>query len=120
MSALPRRLRSFSLRTLMVLVGVSGVFCGWLAYERQTAVARRSLRNRLWAEYQVSFRAAEHASNPPYTKSVATIPSVRRWFGDEPIHTVHCWGRVGPDTVDDVRRLFPEALVTNQRDPTTP
>lgn len=114
----PRRPLAFSLRTLLVLVAISGAFCGWLARERRTVKARQALLARIQADHRATIRTAEQMSTrlagAQVSASTAKVSLVRRWLGDQPLHFINCGENADPGTVAQVRLLFPEALVCAQ------
>ncbi len=109
---------AFSLRTLLMLVAISGMLCGWLARERRTVKARQALLAQIQIDRRATIRSAEQMSTQIAGKqvslSMATVPLVRRWLGDRPLHSINCGEDANPDTVAQVRRLFPEAMVCAQ------
>jgi len=109
------RFRSFSLRTLMVLVAVCAAMFAWLAHQRSIVRARQVLLSQIQADGRAVVRSAEQMSTSvagvQKSLSVATVPLVRRWLGDRPMHFINCRQGADPETVAQVRRMFPEALV---------
>ncbi len=107
MSPLPRRLRSFSLRTLMVLVGVSAILAAWLASERRMVKERLAYRAKLQAEGKIFGTAGAKSLNAP-----PEVRWSRRLFGDESILLI-----MTPNGPEDrawhaeAQRLFPEATL---------
>jgi hypothetical protein len=100
MRFIPRPRLAFSLRTLLVLVAL---VCAWLAWERHVVLERRAAREAFKGS-GVTFNGPDALDDPP-----ATVPWVRRLFGDQPIQTI--WIPRG-ETDAWVRahaRLFPEA-----------
>jgi hypothetical protein len=123
MLPLPRRFRSFSVRTLLVLVGMAAVINLLLAvreappslWERQV-VAERLAALKVW-------EASEHSSVLPAkvwaaemrrrheSGRVATVPRVRLEAGDVAVQRLWFESVVGPNEIARARRLFPEAEV---------
>jgi len=109
MPPLPRRFRSFSLRTLMVLVGVSGLALGWLAKEHRIAAERNAYRARLESEGKV-FATLEAIDLQGEVMSPPQVRWSRRLFGDKAIKYIAEWnGADHPAWEAEARRLFPEA-----------
>jgi len=103
----PRRFRSFSLRTLMVLVGVVCLLAAWIGRDWQTVRARNAFRARLeemggWTKSDSSFVF------PPENPTV--LPWTRRLFGDRPANDLIFTREPTPDELETVARLFPEAV----------
>lgn len=112
----PRRWFSFSLRSLLL---VMTVVCIWLAWESSVVRQRRRMLTRLQTSPAFQITTAKtwatiFAGGPPPSQPVATIPTVRRWLGDEAIQEIgyfrHMQGFSDVD-VERVARLFPEAKV---------
>jgi len=98
-----RRTLSFSLRTMMVLVGL---LCVWLAWERSAVVQRRAFLSSI-PDGTMVFAASSHPKALPGIE----VPVVRRLFGDRAIQIIAL-----PDAKDaplsrEARRLFPEAKI---------
>jgi hypothetical protein len=113
---LPRRWFSFSLRSLLL---VMTVLCIWLGWESSVVRQRRRMLSKLQVSpaFQITTAkswAAIFAGGPPPPQPVATIPTVRRWLGDEAIQEIgyfrHMQGFTDGD-VDRLVKLFPEAKV---------
>jgi hypothetical protein len=116
MSPLPRPLRSFSLRTLMALVGVSAAFCGWLVHERLFVQARRAALAEWASNDRVDFTTAERWAGEMNRFSIDKrttqdrISWIRRELGDVSIEIIWLDGQeVEPVDWERAGRLFPEA-----------
>lgn len=104
---LPRRLRSFSLRTLMVLVAFAAILAAWLASERRLVKERMDYRAKLQLEGKIFGTAAAKSGG-------FTAPPEVRWsrrlFGDESIQFIMTTN--GPEDRAwhaEAQQLFPEA-----------
>ncbi len=102
MSRVPHRLRSFSLRTLMVLVGVAALVC-WLVNEWRFVKARAAfVEGRSARVFAVS---GQHLQGPDAL--------LRDWLGDWRVEWIEFYN---PDTdartIQRTASLFPEAKVT--------
>jgi hypothetical protein len=102
---LPRRLRSFSLRTLLVLVGVACMLAAWVARERSVVMERRAAMERwrgamFWWDHPDSDRTAWH----------------RRLLGDHALLDVRLPASASDSDIANVARLFPEARVERWSD----
>lgn len=94
---LPRRPLAFSLRTLIVLVGL---LCAWLAWERHVVLERRAARKLLVD------RGIEIGDDPD---GPVRVPWIRRLFGDAPIQ----WLTIptGDAVAERAASWFPEAAM---------
>ncbi len=108
----PNRRLTFSLRTLLVLVGL---LCSWLAYERSVVLERRAAR-KVMAKTVILFSPAEIERGERLcpTGQPASIPAKVPWIrgllGDEPIQEF--WFPFeGSAAEQDAARLFPEATI---------
>ena len=115
---IPRRPLAFSLRALMVLVVL---VAGWLAWERSVVLKRRAARAD-WAERNEAWLNVwvweDFAPPWQYPAERASIPWIRRLFGDEPVQEIQFFGADDPDIradvereIDRATRLFPEASI---------
>ncbi len=100
----PRRFRSFSLRTLMVLVGVAAVAAWlgtWFANGRRIANERRSIieRRLAGAYYGIAI----------YERPTEHLPWQRRIFGDTLGNEIQIYEWASSQEVAEIRRSFPEA-----------
>ena len=110
---LPRRLRSFSLRTLMVLVGVCALVAAWVARERAFVLERRAARAQLGTHLAffspAEVERGERLCPTGGPRSIpATVPRIRELLGDEPVQAIWLSGKVEEFRV---ARLFPEATL---------
>jgi hypothetical protein len=116
MANLPsRRVFSFSLRSLLVVITL---VCVWLAWESSIVRQRQRMLGELRASHAFQITTAKNwaesfpAGNAP--QPAARIPWLRRLLGDEAIQEVGYFRHmVGPTTpsVERVAKLFPEAKV---------
>src|SRR5262245_48388070 len=109
---IPRRLRSFSLRTLLVLVGAACVLAAWVARERRFVLERRAALAK-WetADRSVSAYSAAGATGKQHDGSDwPTVHWLRHWLGDVPIYSIRI-RRFNGARVARIRRLFPEAII---------
>ncbi len=112
----PRRLRSFSLRTLMVLMTLA---CFGLAVVSNAAFARISALRRWARQAGVEVRTVR-ASNE-FLHSIGnfdrmapeTVPWFRQLLGDEDIKHIrfYTWGNPSNEEIESAKHLFPEATV---------
>lgn len=112
MSPLPRRLRSFSLRTLMALVGV---VAAWFAWERYLVRERTAAMATWRGSEHVSILVADEWANEIRRRKdlgpLATVPWTRRKMGDVAVQRIWFESAMGSGEIARARRLFPEALV---------
>ncbi|MGE0610517.1 MAG: Hint domain-containing protein [Pirellulales bacterium] len=107
----PRRWRSFSLRTLLIVVTL---LCCWLGWESSVVRERRAVRAHYQAKSVIQFvTAAEYLQRyTPATKAViesaVSVPLARRWMGDEAIQEVWYGGQLTEDDMALLKRVFPE------------
>ena len=130
-TSLPRRFRSFSLRTLMVLFTMACIGAAWLATEWRFVRERRSAR-LAWTEAVMIVRSADGSATIASGRMVAALgtgrphvyggnaaaelPFIRKMFGDMPVHEIQVPGHAGG--VGDpaaLVRLFPEAKISDYR-----
>ncbi|MFO0896402.1 MAG: hypothetical protein U0836_03135 [Pirellulales bacterium] len=110
--SLPRRLRSFSLRTLMVLVGVACFVAAWPAREWSMVLERHAFLDRLYSAGGDTERASQFVFPPP-DDECATIPWMRRLLGGRPVDNIIFNRRFTDDDLAVTARLFPEASITD-------
>jgi len=114
----PRRFRSFSLRTLMVLTAVLGLLFAWIATERNTVIERREMIAKLRDNSKVLLAAPEDlralvAKHPsPNAVHFASIGSWRELLGDVPVQSIRYSAPADRAEVERVQKLFPEASVS--------
>ena len=109
----PKRKRGwfqFSLRTLMIMVTLLAVACGYVAREFNTVKARQ----RWLGEHSVT--ADEGGSHITYEVFVhgdkGKYPSVlRRCLGDREVGELEVPRNVRPIQLNEIRLLFPEATI---------
>jgi hypothetical protein len=108
-----RRWLRFGLRGMFILVTA---LCGWLAWETSVVRARRAALNELGKDQSIQVTTAEAwiQRYPPGAPvpDAATVPSMRRWLGDEAIQEIWYGAGMQPIPEEELRRLaslFPEA-----------
>ncbi len=115
----PRRPLSFSLRTLMLLVGVACILAAWLAAQWRFVLERRAVRQSWEGDAEVVMVmpsavliGAERDIGLRPDRPAATIPRIRTLLGDEALSQI--WFR-GADhaKVERAMRWFPEASISN-------
>jgi hypothetical protein len=109
----PRRLR-FTLRTLLVVMAAVGVWLGW-----QLSIVRERQATRHWLSEGAGWfiTATDYAQipSPPAAEPTARqVPFWRLWLGDEPIAQIGFEPVVGKAERQHVKKLFPEAYVSDQ------
>lgn len=95
-----RRLRTFSLRALLVITAVVSVGLGWA---RHTVVERQSAK-RTW-------QGDQNVMMFPSRRSVSWF---RRCFGDEAMFLISFPDDYSPSEFERATRLFPEANVVRR------
>lgn len=118
MSPLPSRLRSFSLRTLLVVVTVLCTLCSWVGCQRKIVVDRRTTTKTLGDEIIVrdvnSLRSQNWAPNSrnETPAMLASVPWIRRALGDAAIQQILVPLEWSDAQVKELALQFPEAKVT--------
>jgi hypothetical protein len=98
-----RRWFQFSLRTLMIVVTLLAVLCGYVGWQAKIVRHRRELiRQVVAAGSYVGFDFALELKD--------SIPWLRRLLGDEPIRLFGLLGATG-DKREEISAAFPEADV---------
>jgi hypothetical protein len=96
---MPRRRFQFRLRTLLIVVTLLAVVCGYVAHEakivRERDAMRLELKNLGW------INASDHTS----------LPFIRRWLGDEQYSMILVPRGTSNDYIARVKAVFPESNV---------
>jgi hypothetical protein len=96
MRLVPGRRVAFSLRTLLMLVALVGAYLAW---ERHVVLERRAVRGLLEG----------HGVKIGDSTGPATVPCIRRLFGDRPIQSLEIPQDPKPPAVERAASWFPEA-----------
>jgi hypothetical protein len=112
-----RRRFQINLRTLLIGVTLLAVACGYVGWQAKIVRERRAAL----AELRVSPRrftiALEHVQGFDDDGLDRTIPTARRWMGDQTVYRIV----YKPDTTEQelsrLRRIFPEALIYEFKGP---
>jgi hypothetical protein len=110
MRALRQRIAAGSLRPLLVVLILTGV---WLARERQAVVERRAVREKLdrtLAATSPPARAHWRLIKEP-TASPGFVASVRGWLGDEPLGQIRFPRTLSKGELEYLGKWFPEATI---------
>ena len=110
MRALRRRIAAGSLRPLLVVLILAGV---WLARERQAVVERRAVREKLdrtLAATSPPARAHWRLIKEPVA-SPGLVSSVRGWLGDEPLGQIRFPRTLSKAELEYLGKWFPEAAI---------
>ncbi|MFO0897955.1 MAG: hypothetical protein U0836_11075 [Pirellulales bacterium] len=113
MRFLPRRLRSFSLRTLLVAFTMLCMALGWVASERHIVQRRKRMRDVL-APFVLFADTDDYFpffpfEDPDPPKRRATVSWIRELFGDEPVQQLWVPYDCKPWHLAMAARCFPEA-----------
>jgi hypothetical protein len=131
MPAVPkRRWLRFSLRTMLVMSAGVAILFSWVGSNamlvRERQLMRQSLSSFNYMDERRSAFLADMRSLPrkfPNDSSLRMhydstvpyrLPFIRQWLGDRLVRVFYL--RQGPN-IDEVRRLFPEALILVRRKP---
>jgi hypothetical protein len=114
--ALSHRRFQFRLRTLLIVVALVALACGYAGWEAKIARDRR----KAVATYRAVAGYAVEVDESPGTGHVSTsrfppAPWPLRWFGEEGYSEIIVPQRTTADEIERLSSLFPEALI--QRDP---
>src|SRR5262245_52434759 len=91
----PRRIFSFSLRSLLVVITL---VCVWLAWESSVVRQRQRMLAQVRASHSFEVTTAKTwaasfpTGNAP--RPVAQIPVLRRWLGDEAVQEIGYYGHM--------------------------
>jgi hypothetical protein len=100
----PRRLFQFSLRTLMIVVTLLAVVCGYVGWQAKIVRNRKLVMNWIATHNGETALNRKHSGAPDYWPS---IPWLRRLLGDRAIAGLN----IGPLSAEDearIREAFPE------------
>ncbi len=101
-----RRWYQFSLRTLLIVVTLLAMTCGYVASEAKIVGVRNAARARiesLGGQYKVG-----GAIFGDYEEKV---PLVRRWLGDEPVNFVLLPDSASSSDEQRIREVFPDVVI---------
>src|SRR4051794_40929088 len=121
-----RRWPSYSLRTLLVVVTVSGAITGWLIQQREVVRQRLLMRSEIESQgawvistgerirvsdwccrSEPSWLQSKLAERQEQRHSQSTLPLLRLWLGDQYIEGI-CLTESLSARREEMARLFPE------------
>lgn len=115
-----RRWWNFS---LWQLFAVMTALCIYFAYQMSVVRGREQLLRQLREQHYFLFvtTAADYQDGGGGAPEVASVPIVRRWLGDQAIHSIGYFDdTLQVDEIRTLKRTFPEAGVTAQQRPLEP
>ncbi len=109
MRALRRQIAAGSLRPLLVVLILAGV---WLARERQAVVERRAVREKLDRTLAATTPPARaHWRLIKAPAAPGFVSSVRSWLGDEPLGQIRFPRTLSKAELEYLGKWFPEATI---------
>ena len=118
MPPLSHRFRSFSLRTLLVLMTIAAISAAWLASQRRIVWERRAARAAWSSRYGVIVMAVEPDGpgiiRPPRVTPPPTVSKVRGMLGDQAVEYILILRDITNVDPGEAARLFPEATIRVQ------
>jgi hypothetical protein len=107
-----RRWFSFSLRTLLIFVTLTGCGMGWLGWQFEIVKERKAMRSEMKRRRTVSITLIDRRPDNVLGLPVGEVSFIRRWMGDEPLDEVAFpIQEMRSPYADRVRDLFPEATI---------
>ncbi len=107
-----RRWFQFSLRSLIIVVTLLAVACGYVAWQAKIVRERKAMRER-WSG-KVWFRTPDMGSGsipPPPTQPPAKVTWLRELLGDEAMEGIWLPNDTPQSEVDQIKALFSESKV---------
>ncbi len=101
----------FRLRTLLIVVTLFAIPCGFVAHEAKI-VARR----KVWlVAHSCYFKISDHVVWSLHSEREHGPSLVRLWLGDEPRGTIEVWDSASDEDIKLASSLFPEADIRDPR-----
>src|SRR5581483_3744764 len=104
----------FSLRTLLIVVTLLAIPCGWLGWQAKIVRDRKATWARisksgghdsaLW-----SLTTSQREPDRRGTGYPKTVSWIRRLLGDRPVNGIILPDTLPPDDVEQILKIFPEA-----------
>jgi hypothetical protein len=107
---------NFSLRTMLALMGLLAVGCGYVGYQYQIVRERKRVLELLNRPREQAAAGSDQQGLISYRD--VELPWIRRMLGDDPLH----WSYQTPDSEEDLARVlaaFPEAQVWKRSENST-
>ena len=103
----------FSLRTLLIVVTLLAIPCGWLGWQAKIVRDRKAMMARIREAKGGGWTAEDVAGIHLPKRDEPRFGWVRDWLGDVPIRLILIPPSSEPKD-DEIRRVFPEASIMHE------